>query len=99
MYLPSRTTTEPFGWRRSLGMLVGAGGIVRTLLSGQKRYQYRLFPALGRTSNRWKVRLTCDRQMICKKIGARGFEPPTSRSRTVRSSQTELRPERYVQLS
>ena len=27
-----------------------------------------------------------------RKIGARGFEPPTSRSRTVRSSQTELRP-------
>jgi hypothetical protein len=26
-------------------------------------------------------------------VGARGFEPPTSRSRTVRSSQTELRPE------
>ena len=25
-------------------------------------------------------------------VGARGFEPPTSRSRTVRSSQAELRP-------
>ena len=29
---------------------------------------------------------------VAEKIGARGFEPPTSRSRTVRSSQTELRP-------
>ena len=27
-------------------------------------------------------------------VGARGFEPPTSRSRTVRSSQAELRPEK-----
>src|SRR5262249_18266725 len=26
-------------------------------------------------------------------VGARGFEPPTSRTRTVRSSQAELRPE------
>src|SRR5437764_521251 len=25
-------------------------------------------------------------------VGARGFEPPTSRTRTVRSSQAELRP-------
>src|SRR5437660_1485746 len=28
-------------------------------------------------------------------VGARGFEPPASRSRTVRSSQTELRPVPY----
>ncbi len=27
-------------------------------------------------------------------VGARGFEPPTSRSRTVRSSRAEPRPER-----
>src|SRR4051794_2032564 len=30
--------------------------------------------------------------LIVKKIGARGFEPPTSWSRTRRSSQTEPRP-------
>ena len=29
-------------------------------------------------------------------VGARGFEPPTSRSRTVRSSHAELRPELRV---
>ena len=29
-------------------------------------------------------------------VGARGFEPPTSRSRTVRSSQAELRPVRLL---
>src|SRR5438067_1316315 len=30
--------------------------------------------------------------LLRKHVGARGFEPPTSRSRTVRSSQAELRP-------
>src|SRR5947209_4032404 len=39
------------------------------------------------------VKLTRAMQSMCvKKFGARGFEPPTSRSRTVRSSQTELCP-------
>ncbi len=32
------------------------------------------------------------RLMTLGLVGARGFEPPTSRSRTVRSSQAELRP-------
>src|SRR5439155_14613440 len=30
--------------------------------------------------------------LISKKVGAKGFEPSASRSRTVRSSQAELRP-------
>ncbi len=33
-------------------------------------------------------------KMFLKRVGARGFEPPTSRSRTECSSRSEPRPER-----
>jgi len=33
--------------------------------------------------------------VICEMVGVGGFEPPTSRSRTVRSSLTELHPDGY----
>src|SRR5262245_33436719 len=38
------------------------------------------------------VHSTVDVSLFQVIVGARGFEPPTSRTRTVRSSQAELRP-------
>ena len=44
----------------------------------------------GRPPRRWIVGQRGFRSQ--RRVGARGFEPPTSRTRTVRSSQAELRP-------
>ena len=39
---------------------------------------------------------TCFRVSVRSMVGAGGFEPPTSRSRSVRASRAALRPERGV---
>ena len=41
----------------------------------------------------WERTGTTIRSSLCLLVGAGGFEPPTSRTRTVRSSRTEPRPE------
>jgi hypothetical protein len=60
--------------------------------AGPSRYMYRLgrdlFAALPAAGRYPKSRIRRD----LHPVGARGFEPPASRSRTVRSSHAELRP-------
>jgi hypothetical protein len=59
---------------------------------GPRRYMYRLsgtsLPHFRTSEGTPKLRSA----KYLLPVGARGFEPPTSRSRTVRSSQAELRP-------
>ena len=73
------------GERRACYSFVVKWAVVRCR-QGRRRYRFRLFSAS------WDICLTevADSKRL---VGASGFEPPTSWSRTRRSSQAEPRPE------
>ncbi len=51
-----------------------------------------LFGSTSRTQGPYRVRLREQTGMVPVVVGAGGFEPPTSRTRTVRSIRAEPRP-------